>query len=307
MKKIFKWIGIVLGCLVLAAGGFVAWTFINMPPTWGTEPAWSPDGQYVAFASDRIDPKGDYELFILDVASGDVTRVTTHDPGDHYPSWSPDGSQLVYASEEDGDWYICTIRVDGTNRRCLVPTNTFNPTKPAWSPDGDAILFPADANGQVDIFSMHPDGTALINLTQNDTRDSEPSWSPDGSEIVFTSDRSGSRDLYIMNRDGSNVRSLTTQPKRESMPHWLPDTTQSKIAYISNENGRNKVFIIDPITQEQRQLTDTDGSERHFYPAWSPDGRQLAFMRVVMSSDPTAVYVVDVEGPQNLRLLTPVL
>lgn len=304
MKKILKWIGIVIGCLLLLAGGFVAWTFINMPPTWGTEPAWSPDGTRLAFASDRVDPKGDYELFIMDIATGQVTRVTHHEPGNHYPSWSPDGMQLVYASEENGDWYICTIRVDGTDRQCLVPTNTFNPTKPAWSPDGKTILFAADANGEVDIFSMRPDGTEIVNLTQNDTRDSEPSWSPDGAEIVFASDRSGSRDLYLMTRDGSNVRQLTTHNKREQTPHWLPDTTHSKIVFISNANGSNAVHMIDLATQEQTQLTHTNGSERHFYPVWSPNGRQVAFMRAALSADHTAIYVFEVQEPHDLRMLT---
>ena len=94
------------------------------------QPVWSPDGQFVAFVSDR---DGDDEIFILG-RDGTLRQLTENDAKDSDPAWSPDGSQLAFTSDRDGTVAIWLMTVDGTDARRLA-----DGSKPAWSPDGGAI------------------------------------------------------------------------------------------------------------------------------------------------------------------------
>ena len=77
-------------------------------PDW--KPAWSPDGEDIAFYSNRA---GNRDIFVVPSGGGLVRQLTTHTGGDTTPSWSPDGERIVYVSRRDGNHDIWVMSATG--------------------------------------------------------------------------------------------------------------------------------------------------------------------------------------------------
>ena len=165
-------------------------------------PSWSPDGQKIAFYSDR---DGDYDVYVMNADGSDVVKLTDNTVIDVVPSWSPDGQKIAFMSNRDGDAEVYVMNADGSNVVRL--TNNTLPVYddfPSWSPDGNKIGFTSTRDGNREIYVMDPDGSNQTRLTDNAADDSHPSWSPDGQKIAFHSNRDGDAEVYVMNADSSD-------------------------------------------------------------------------------------------------------
>jgi Tol biopolymer transport system component len=176
------------------------------------EPAWSPDGNWIAFGSGG---KGSSRnIYVLPVGAGSGGGAVTHFDGANVaaPSWSPDAERLVFGKNDLGQELseIYVVGVDGSGLTVLTTLNARS-TDPAWSPDGRKILFQSNVSGLNNIYVMNPDGTGLTQLTKDAGDNYSPNWSPDGRRIIFSSTRLGDDQvfLFVMDADGSNVVQLT--------------------------------------------------------------------------------------------------
>lgn len=204
--------------------------------------------------------------FALWIWNRDSASTTVRDGS---PSWSPDGRQIAFYSERDGKADLAIVDRSGQNHRVVTRTPA-DEGGPAFSPDGQSIAFDSDAGGGFDIWVMRRDGTDVRRLTTDPARDVAPVWSPDGRRIAFMSARDNPEfDLYEMNADGSNVRRLT----RESS-NWFPQYSgdATRLAF----HRMRDVHVMDLRTSAVTRLTTEPANGMH--PAWSPDGRQIAFM-----------------------------
>lgn len=212
-------------------------------PAVDIRPAWSPDGDLIAF--ERASPGGtpDSEIYVMNADGSDPVRLTEGSQ----PEWSPDGGKIAFwrYREDDTFWGITTdiwvMNADGSDPRRLMTDAWYpawspdgatiafatsglikvmdadgsNPvllgtgTHPAWSPDGTKIAFVDDPDGDHDIYVVDPDGTNRLRLAEHPGEDLEPAWSPDGTRIAFTNGRGGDRDVYVMNADGSHPINLS--------------------------------------------------------------------------------------------------
>jgi Tol biopolymer transport system component len=237
----------------------------------------------IAFYSDR---DGNQEIYIMNAADGsNQTRLTSVNANDSEPSLSPDGTKIAFESDRDGNSNIYIMNAaDGSNQIRLTDSPA-DDSNPRWSPDGTKIAFNTNRDStrldfvNHEIYIMNAaDGSNQTRLTNDPAWDSLPSWSPDGSLIAFYSERDFTGDIFIMDAaDGSNQIRLTDSPAWDSFPSWSPNSTKIEIAFESNRDGNQEIYIMNVTgggIQSSRltynNVTDSGSS-------WSPDGTKIAF------------------------------
>ena len=139
-------------------------------------------------------------------------------------------------------------------------------------PTTPKILFTSARGGNYEIYMMNPDGSEQVNLTQHPAIDLDAAWSPTGEQILFVSDRGGTRDLYLMDADGGNVRRVFKRKIEawRTAPTWSPDSKQ--FAYQCKDWN----FIKGGLYLGTFGEEDAEFIANYSYPAWSPDGSEIA-------------------------------
>ena len=198
--------------------------------TGGLAPAWSPEGNRLAFL------RGD-GLWVRDLQSGEDTRladVAIFSPFTQAhvttPSWSPNGREIAFVGP---GLKISVAEANGSGVRKLT-SGLDRQVSPAWSPDGDRIAFASDRGDSFDIWSIASDGTGTQRLTDEPQDETLPMWSPDGARIAFvreTGTTYGEALLWLMARNGGAEHAVGDDAHAFSQPAWSPDG--SRIAFAS--------------------------------------------------------------------------
>jgi len=138
--------------------------------------SWSPDGSTLVFSLYRDEI---FDIYLLDLDSRNMIRLTDDEARDLEPSWSPDGERIAFISDRGGNYDLYVINRDGTEERQITDTDTTD-QYPAWSPDGSYIAYLAKAAHGGDVVHIaRADGCKIYKLndaiSSNVTR---PVWSP---------------------------------------------------------------------------------------------------------------------------------
>ncbi|MBK7780679.1 MAG: PD40 domain-containing protein [Ardenticatenia bacterium] len=239
-------------------------TRLTNNPAVDRDPAWSPDGRQIVFASTRDDSLvGNVEIYVMNADGSGQTRLTNNPAGDLVPAWSPNGRQIAFDSYRDGNIEIYVMNVDGSGQTRLT-NNPAAETGSAWSPDGTQIAFVSGRDLNDEIYVMNADGGGQTRLTNNTTQDFDPAWSPDGTQIAFESLRDGNAEIYVMNADGSGQARLTNNLTADLHPAWSPDGTQ--IAFVSNRDGNFEIYVMNADGGGQARLTNNPAQDGK--PSW---------------------------------------
>lgn len=225
-----------------------------------TDPAWSPDGASIAFASAR---EGSFDIYVMNADGTGTKRLTSSDANDQGPTWSPDGSRIAF-TRSNGGRHVWVMNADGTDVHRLTVDDTTAEGEPAWSPDGSWIAYTHRASGSdfLEIWVAHPDGSGRRSVTKLQARSYAPAWSPDSKRLAFSADKDGVRyDIYTIGADGKDLRRLVQSPEDAFEPAWSPDG--SEIAF-----SRDGAIVVATLSGVERQLTDPEDNDSS--PAWNP-------------------------------------
>jgi TolB protein len=193
-----------------------------------------------------------------------------------YPAVSPTGKHIAFYSKYDKrrTWSIHTADIDGNNIRRLTNVKNVWESAPAWSTDGKTIVFAREYKGvngewQEEIWFMNANGSEQRQIKALEGR--APEFMQDG-RLLFQSKASPSQ-ISIANIDGSNVIQLTNDDTNNMSPKISPDG--SHIAYLSNRDGNQEVYVMNIDGSNQKRLTRNRVEE--WGPAWSTDGSKVFF------------------------------
>lgn len=179
---------------------------------------WSPDGTRIAFA--RVFE--DLEVFVVEVATGEVVQLTESFGTDFPYDWSADG-RILFASERDGGSAFYTMSADGTGVTQVGASGAAPVGNGDWSPDGSRILFTRSASGVVQLWLMNDDGSGEVQLTFDAGNKIQPDWSPDGTRIVYVNlNAEADRELWVVGANGTGLTRLTDNEVEDFLPDWRP-------------------------------------------------------------------------------------
>ncbi|MCI0707856.1 MAG: biopolymer transporter Tol [Ignavibacteriae bacterium] len=266
---------------------------------YNTSPAISPQGDKIAFLTDRNDF---FDIYLMSAIDGEILDklVSGQRTKDFEElklltpriTWSPDGKKIALAVKSGETDAIVIVDVNSGSTES-IPFDLDAISSVDWSPQGDKIVFVGSKAPQADIYLYDLGSKELENLTNDIFSDFDPAFSPDGKTVYFSSDRGGyltasmlprdfemigfdysQQDLYALDVSSRSVKRLTTSPHGdESMPVASPDG--KKLLFVSDRNGINNIYELELETGAARPITNSLSGVYQI--SLSRDGSKLAF------------------------------
>jgi TolB protein len=226
----------------------------------------SPDAKKIIFQAEEKGENPFYQMFVMDLASGRLTRVSPGVGKTTCGFFHPSGKKIIWASthlDPDAKKHYAAERALRDEEKKTKKRRRY-----VW-----------DFDPHMDIFESDLEGGHLRRLTHGPGYNAEGSYSPDGKSIVFCSNRSGAKnlELYIMDADGKNVRQLTHAPGcYNGGPFFSPDGKRVIFRSDRKKKDHLQLHVINADGTGERALTDNENWV-FWAPFWYRDGKHIIY------------------------------
>lgn len=261
--------------------GSVARNLTENSPDDDTQPSYSPDGEWIAFRSERQGGG----IFVMGATGESVRKVSNMG---YYPDWSPDGKEIIFSSRlvadpfsRGGNVKLYAVNVaTGETREITAGQDT---VQPRWSPTGRRIAYwGRDRSPQRDIWTVSPRGGEPVRVTNDAALDWNPVWSPDSKKLAgWSADRNGEGPgSYVYSLESRRFEKIADVGMRQ---YWLSDNRH----LICVDGG--SIFLLDSKTKSARRILEMPRRE---------------IRGVSISADSRRIYFSVVTDESDIRLLT---
>jgi Tol biopolymer transport system component len=245
------------------------------------QPAFSPDGNQVAFTWDGGSGEN-LDLYVKLIGAGTPLRLTTAPAEDISPAWSPDGRYLAFLRRSASENGIFIVPALGGAERKLGRTEpnlsrqAWPQCRLSWSSDGKFLAVADQESPQErhSIFLLSVEDGGKQRLTSSPESDYFPAFSPDGKTLAFIrSSGFSSEDIYLISMHGGNLRRLTSDERRIHSLAWTADSRE--IVFSSNRGGGFSLWrvAVSGGTPERVAVT----GQNAYSPAISRQGNRLVY------------------------------
>jgi len=268
----------------------------------------SPDGKKVVYSPlvrdfrtwKRYQGGWAQDLYIFDLASHDITRVTENVRTDRDPMWV--GGTIYFASDRSGTLNLYAYDVASKETRQLTNETTYDVRWPSIDEQG-AIVY--ELGGELHVFDtasgqdrdvpifVPDDGVAMRPSHVSAAGQIEGyGVGPTGERVVFVA----RGDIFTVPAEKGPTRNLTnTSSAHDKEADWSPDG--KRIAFLSDMTGEDELYVIDQEGNGKPEQLTNDGAEMRYHPSWSPDGERIAF-----SDKNGRLYVVEVGSKKKVQI-----
>ncbi|MCB1202717.1 MAG: M20/M25/M40 family metallo-hydrolase [Verrucomicrobiae bacterium] len=259
----------------------------------------SADGTKLVFQSEREEGNPFYQIYLLDLETGDTERVSPG-KGKTTCAWiHPDGKRVMFASTHENPEAEAQQNAEYAERE-----------------SGKARKYSWDYDAEFEIYETVPGSGEFRNLTKTEGYDAEGAWSPDGKKLVFASNRQaydGSMseedqkafkldkkfpmEIYLADADGSNVERLTTADGYDGGPFFNADGKEICWRRFDRKGLVAEIYAMNLEDRKERQLTRLGAMS--WAPYFHPSGDYLIFATNKHGFDNFELYLVDAKGEKE--------
>jgi len=222
-------------------------------------------------------------------------------------NFAPSSGTLILSLREGGDTHLFAYRPfaepSGETYTALPLTRLTsgeqNDITPAFSPDGKSLAFASNRGGAWDIYILTLENGEIRQITNTEAYEAHPCWSPDSMWLAFEAYEGGNLEVMLQNITQDNTAiNLSNHPGADYAPSWSNEGR--KISFVSTRGGQMAVWLADLDEQEEAKRfsqISADSAQSAKHPAWSPDGRYLAWTEIT-ADGVHQVYIWDSVQPE---------
>jgi eukaryotic-like serine/threonine-protein kinase len=265
-----------------------------------SRPAWSPDGATIAYA--ELNDSGLRDIWEVPALGGTPRRVILNATD---PAWSPDGKSLAYVDVTDGT--LWTSGIYGENGRRLTGLemgDTGHAAEPRFSPDGRQIAYLISYDGPYSSLQVLDLQSGKIHsLASYGALTLSPAWSPDGRSIYFAASRGGTLNIWKVPAEGGEPQQITEGQGDDAQLDISPDGKQIVFSTWRESNYLARLDLLAKPGQQNWKPLGADPGRNQLAPAYSPDGKHLAYFSNLKGVEDETIWVCDADGSNAFPLV----
>ena len=244
------------------------------PPGWegDMDPAWSPDGRFIAFI--RASESAVRDIYLLPASGGELRKLTNDGRDIDSITWSSDSNSVVFSADRGGKFALWKVNISG-GEPSRLPVGVEDAYQPAMDRSGKRLAYTqSSALWSISGIALHGGDHSPAPIVSSTLQDSAPSFSSNGLHFAFQSWRSGQQEIWIANSQGTEIHQLTHMSGSiTGSPAWSPNSDQ--ILFDSRPTDHSHIFVIAATGGDAKQLTSGDFND--ILPRWSATAKCIYF------------------------------